>query len=67
MLICFIISRGLIEAASIDPYPWQATSDLKLSLMERNLLHDHHLKYGAPSPARAEIKREVQTKVTWRY
>jgi iron complex outermembrane receptor protein len=44
---------------------WHATSRLELSLVGRNLLHDHHTEYGFPSPSREGIERSVFGKIAW--
>lgn len=46
---------------------WRPTEDWELSLVGRNLLHDHHPEYGVPGPAREEIERSVFAKVAWTY
>ena len=44
---------------------WQATRKLTLSLVGQNLLHEYHVEYGYPSPAREQIARSVFAKFTW--
>jgi iron complex outermembrane receptor protein len=46
---------------------WEATRQLTLSLVGRNLLHPHHVEYGFPGAAREEIGRDVYAKAEWRY
>lgn len=46
---------------------WQPSERVELSLVGRNLLHDHHPEFGVPGPNRTEIKRSIFGKVTWRY
>lgn len=46
---------------------WQATKQLELALVGRNLLHDQHAEYGYPGATRTEIQRSIYGKVTWRY
>ena len=46
---------------------WRPTDDLELSLVGQSLLHDSHLEYGRPGPAREEIQRGVYAKLTWRH
>lgn len=46
---------------------WRPRDGLEIALVGRNLLHDQHLEYGAPDPAREEVEREVYAKVTWSY
>ncbi len=45
---------------------WQPTSQLDLSLVGQNLLHDRHAEFGAPA-ARREIERGVYGLVEWRF
>jgi iron complex outermembrane receptor protein len=45
---------------------WNISRSLELALVGRNLLHDHHAEFGAPSTGR-EIERAVYGKATWRY
>lgn len=37
---------------------------VEVSLVGQNLLHDHHVEFGAPA-ARGEIQRAVYAKITW--
>jgi iron complex outermembrane receptor protein len=48
---------------------WRVNGRLELSLVGQNLLHNHHLEYGIPSPTEPmeEIQRSVYGKATWRY
>jgi iron complex outermembrane receptor protein len=46
---------------------WHAGERLELSIVGRNLLHNHHPEYGVPDPTRVEIERSVYGKVAWRY
>jgi len=46
---------------------WHATNALELSLVGQNLLHARHPEFGAPSPVRQEVQRNVYGKVTWRF
>ena len=46
---------------------WHPTPAFELSVVGRNLLHDHHAEYGIPGPTREEIDRSVYGKVTWRF
>lgn len=46
---------------------WRATDALELSLAGQNLLHAQHPEFGAPSPVRQEVQRNVYGKVTWRF
>jgi iron complex outermembrane receptor protein len=48
-------------------FAWQATRNLTLSLAGQNLLHEYHVEYGYPSPAREEIARSVWARFTWNY
>jgi iron complex outermembrane receptor protein len=43
----------------------QLTKQLELSLVGQNLLHDHHVEFGAPA-ARGEIQRGVYAKIVWK-
>jgi iron complex outermembrane recepter protein len=45
---------------------WRATDHVELSVTGVNLLHDQHVEYGFPSPARAQIQRGVYGKLVWR-
>ena len=46
---------------------WHPSRGLEVAVVGQNLLHDHHVEYGFPSPTREEIQRRVYGKVTWRY
>ena len=46
---------------------WHPTPRLELSIVGQNLLHDHHIEYGFPSPTREEIERSVFGRITWGY
>jgi iron complex outermembrane receptor protein len=46
---------------------WRPTDALELSLAGQNLLHARHPEFGAPSPLRQEVQRNVYGKVTWRF
>ena len=39
---------------------WQASEQLELALVGQNLLHDHHLEFGAPSDARRDRAQRVR-------
>jgi iron complex outermembrane receptor protein len=45
---------------------WQASDRLELSVVGQNLLHDHHVEFGAPL-ARGAIERSVYGKAAWRF
>lgn len=45
---------------------WQASPGMVISVVGQNLLHDHHLEFGAPA-ARGEIERAVYTKIAWEF
>ena len=45
---------------------WQPVPRLELSVAGQNLLHDHHVEFGAPT-ARSEIKRGVYGSLEWRF
>jgi iron complex outermembrane receptor protein len=38
---------------------WRPTADFEVAVVGRNLLHDRHPEFGAPSPDRVEIQRSV--------
>jgi iron complex outermembrane recepter protein len=44
---------------------WHPSPRWELSLVGRNLLHDHHPEYGLPDPTRVQIERSVYGKVAW--
>ena len=45
---------------------WRPSPELEFSIVGQNLLHDHHVEFGAlPTPA--EIERGVFAKVLWRF
>ncbi len=47
---------------------WQPTSNLDLSLVGQNLLHDQHREFGAStSPTRRDIERGVYGAIAWRF
>jgi iron complex outermembrane recepter protein len=46
---------------------WHIRPKLELSLVGQNLLHEYHVEYGYPSPARELIVRSVFAKITWGY
>ncbi len=43
---------------------WRASETMRVSLVGRNLLHEHHLEFGTPA-ARGAIQRSVYLKVAW--
>ncbi len=45
---------------------WHAGKHLELSIAGQNLLHDEHVEYGFPGPARVQVQRNVYGKVAWR-
>jgi iron complex outermembrane receptor protein len=45
---------------------WQPFSQLELSVVGQNLLHDHHAEFGTAT-TRQEIERSVYGKAVWRY
>ncbi len=47
-------------------FGWNATRNLELSIVGQNLLHAHHVEFGAPA-TRQEVERTVFGKVTWRF
>lgn len=44
----------------------RVSTQLELSLIGQNLLHDHHAEFGAPE-ARGEIERSVYAKAVWTF
>jgi iron complex outermembrane recepter protein len=46
---------------------WAPRPRLDLSLIGRNLLHDQHPEFGAPTPTRKEVERSLYGRVTWRW
>jgi iron complex outermembrane receptor protein len=46
---------------------WHVTSQLELSLVGQNLLHQYHTEYGFPSPTREQIARSVFGRIAWGY
>lgn len=45
---------------------WHSGNKMELSLVGRNLLHDHHPEFGAPG-SRGEIERSVYGKIAWGF
>lgn len=45
---------------------WHPTTQLELSIVGQNLLHDHHPEFGIPDSTREEIRRVVYGKITWK-
>jgi iron complex outermembrane receptor protein len=43
---------------------WQATEEIRLSVVGQNLLHDHHAEFGPPE-ARGSIQPDVYVKFVW--
>jgi len=48
-------------------FAWHPSKQLEISLVGQNLLQDHHPEFGAPSPTRGEIRRNVYGKISWRF
>lgn len=46
---------------------WHVNSNLEVSLVGQNLLHNRHAEYGFPDPSRVEIERSAYAKLIWRY
>jgi len=46
---------------------WQPMTNLELSLVGQNLLHDRHVEFGAPGPTRREIERGVYGALAWYF
>jgi iron complex outermembrane receptor protein len=63
-----IVSGGGIPAYSeLDVrVAWRGWKQLEVSVVGQNLLHDHHLEFGAPA-ARGEIERSVYGKIAWGF
>jgi iron complex outermembrane receptor protein len=47
-------------------FGWRARSNLQISVVGQNLLHEHHLEFGAPS-GRGQIERGVYGKLAWDF
>ncbi len=45
---------------------WRGWKQMEISLVGQNLLHDHHVEFGAPA-ARGEIRRSVYGKIAWGF
>ncbi|TLY78276.1 MAG: TonB-dependent receptor [Gammaproteobacteria bacterium] len=45
---------------------WQAWKQLEISVDGRNLLHDHHVEFGAPDQ-RSAMERSVYGKIAWGF
>jgi outer membrane receptor for monomeric catechols len=48
-------------------FAWQATRNVTLSLVAQNLLREHQVEYGYPSPERVQIARSVFARFTWSH
>src|SRR2546425_727732 len=46
---------------------WQPMTNVDLSLVGQNLLHDRHVEFGAPGPTRREIERGVYGALAWHF
>lgn len=46
---------------------WFHGENLELSVIGRNLFRKQHPEFGAPGPAREEIRRSVYGGITWRF
>jgi iron complex outermembrane receptor protein len=46
---------------------WYATKNLEISIVGRNLLHDHHPEAGFPEPNREEVARSAYGKLALRF
>jgi iron complex outermembrane recepter protein len=42
---------------------WRPTADLEIAFVGRNLLHDRHPEFGAPTPDRVEIQRSAYARL----
>jgi iron complex outermembrane receptor protein len=45
---------------------WRGWKQLEISVVGENLLHDHHVEFGAPA-ARGEIQRGAYAKMAWGF
>jgi len=68
-----LINNGT-AAATVPSYTelnlrlgWSPTPGIELSLVGQNVLHDQHAEYGAPGPAREQIKRNIYGRFTWHF
>ena len=66
-------SPEIVSGEGIDGYTeldirlaWQAWSELEISLVGQNLLHDRHVEVGAPQ-SRGAIERSVYAKLAWGF
>lgn len=66
-------SPDIVDGSGIDGYTeldlriaWQATEELEVSLVGRNLLDEHHLEFGSPE-SRGAIERSVYAKLAWGF
>jgi iron complex outermembrane recepter protein len=46
---------------------WRVNKHTELSLVGENLLHNHHVEYGFPSPTQEAIERSVYAKISYRW
>ena len=46
---------------------WLPRENLEVAVVGRNLLDDQHAEFGANTPFRPEVERNVYGKVTWRF
>ncbi len=46
---------------------WHPTPEWEISIVGKNLLHDHHPEYGFPSTTREEITRSVFAEISCKY
>ena len=46
---------------------WSPTGKIELSLIGRNLLDRQHPEFGAPSPAREEVRRNIYGRIVLRF
>lgn len=64
---------AIVTGEGIDGYTeldlrlaWEATEQLEISVLGRNLLDERHVEFGAPH-ARGEIERSVYAKLAWGF
>lgn len=62
-----IINRNVPSYGEADVrIGWQPQSDLELSVVGQNLIHDHHAEFGSPA-TRYEVERSAYAKVVWNF
>ncbi len=62
-----VTGEGLPGYSELDlRLAWRMNDQLTLSLVGRNLLHDHHAEFGS-AEARGELERSVHLRCTWQH